>query len=623
MGNVCSFRRRRIRLLSEEDGLRPLLSPLSHSRRSFSFDNTDFTNRQVDTDKYTTLTQARQSAKPYILVLIDGDGLIFQKDFFNCNDPDHPGRGGAEAARYLYSAIQHLEQNTSQFRDGEEITISQSSLSFSRTKAGGKGSSGYDSKLPIVVNIFLNRSGLWYALKGVRDTQFRAFWEEFCGAHELFSGRRLKPLSAHLHLLAGNPACKTIYAGISHDTGYASTLNSLQTERKLHNVVLLKGYEEVPPRIASFRLPTVSMPELFRTDRIVIMPTSVPSIFSPPTAEPSLLIDLDELPAGSQSPVKIDAVLVQAHDESTHLLDDVPEAQEDPAEAPVSTTDADAGATKVHDDSVNAQDDSSVPQETSTEVGEIPVENQEIAKVTLPVEGEAERTPVIPQDLVPEFSDIAPPDDTRSYAETTGVTEDSVDISTATTEVQDESLSISEHPAMSIDESVEPEREAPTVSTESRKSIRSRPPRSYSSALGQTAPKSILVTTPRPTSSVGPYRPPAQRAKEITARSQESDGSGWQVARSAPTRSQTVIYGQGTKRTKKSVREMNPGPCQWAQRNDLRETVRRLPCSAKKEGKCPEVNGKGPCIYGHKCPYGVRCNQPKDCRFKDVPGAHD
>ncbi|RXK38692.1 hypothetical protein M231_04002 [Tremella mesenterica] len=608
MGNVCSFRRRRIRLLSAEDGLRPLLSPLPDSLRSFSFDNTDFSNGQVASDKYTTLTQARQSAKPYILVLIDGDGLIFQKDFFNCNDPDHPGRGGAEAARYLYSAIQHLEQNTSQFRDGEEITITQSSLSFSRTEAGGKGSSGFDSKLPIVVNIFLNRSGLWYALKrdGVRDTQFRAFWEEFCGAHELFSV---------IDVFKMKEGADSKIKG--------SFTSTLQTERKLHNVVLLKGYEEVPPRIAAFRLPTVSMPELFRTDRIVIMPTSVPSIFSPPTAEPSLLIDLDELPAGSQSPVKIDAVLVQAHDESTHLLDDVPEAQEDPAEAPVSTTDADAGATKVHDDSVNAQDDSSVPQETSTEVGEIPVENQEIAKVTLPVEGEAERTPVIPQDLVPEFSDIAPPDDTRSYAETTGVTEDSVDISTATTEVQDESLSISEHPAMSIDESVEPEREAPTVSTESRKSIRSRPPRSYSSALGQTAPKSILVTTPRPTSSVGPYRPPAQRAKEITARSQESDGSGWQVARSAPTRSQTVIYGQGTKRTKKSVREMNPGPCQWAQRNDLRETVRRLPCSAKKEGKCPEANGKGPCIYGHKCPYGARCNQPKDCRFKDVPGAHD
>ncbi|WWD22538.1 hypothetical protein CI109_107031 [Kwoniella shandongensis] len=222
----------------------------------------------------------------FTAVLIDGDGLIFQESLIQSGYA-----GGQRAAQTLLSALPNLAASSSisDNSNGLEVTVEADGTVTSHSPTDSEGKSSAQSKElgSVIVQVFLNKSGLGTALKqtglvpnwGVYDL----FWQGFSAAHELFTvidvggGKEATDtkIREYLKVYARNAQCEMIVLGASHDNGYANILSSLQTESRLSKLLLLKGYSDLAPQLKQYSSRVVSIPDLFRTTRV---PTTFSSV---------------------------------------------------------------------------------------------------------------------------------------------------------------------------------------------------------------------------------------------------------------------------------------------------------------------------------------------------------
>lgn len=102
-----------------------------------------------------------------------------------------------------------------------------------------------------MVTIFLNVAGLSRVMTelGIATQQFDAFILGFTASSPLFNfvdvGIQKEAADAKIRetvrLFAGFPSCKLVLAGIGHDGGYSSLMQSLETSGLIGKVYLMKG----------------------------------------------------------------------------------------------------------------------------------------------------------------------------------------------------------------------------------------------------------------------------------------------------------------------------------------------------------------------------------------------
>ncbi|EJD55276.1 hypothetical protein AURDEDRAFT_78286 [Auricularia subglabra TFB-10046 SS5] len=182
---------------------------------------------------------------PLVLVLLDGDGCIFQQELLNLG-----AAGGSKAAALLTRGINaHLE---------EEL--------------GAR-------RADIWVTIFLNKRGLAETLAAnnmCTTDEFDAFIQAFNQSAPLYSivdvgyGKEAadSKIKECLRTFARFPQTVKVFFGGAHDNGYSASLKYLEHENLLSKVVLLKGYTEIAQELRNLNLPTADIDGLFMTKKI-------------------------------------------------------------------------------------------------------------------------------------------------------------------------------------------------------------------------------------------------------------------------------------------------------------------------------------------------------------------
>ncbi|KAI0156454.1 hypothetical protein GGR57DRAFT_463470 [Xylariaceae sp. FL1272] len=177
--------------------------------------------KSIHEDDQTRLMQLSrgQEHDPFVLVLIDGDGYVFNDGFITAG-----ADGGSLAAQKLNDAIKgSLKRKGLEFCNVMiRVYANLSSLSKSLAK---KGLTGPEKRsLAPFVSEF-NRS---YELT------------DFVDAGELKEGADFK-IRALLRLYADNPQCKHIYFAACHDGGYISDLTKHRTKRDKFTLIKTSG----------------------------------------------------------------------------------------------------------------------------------------------------------------------------------------------------------------------------------------------------------------------------------------------------------------------------------------------------------------------------------------------
>lgn len=189
----------------------------------------------------------------FTAVLLDGDGLIFDDSLMK-----QGAIGGRDAAKILLSSLNSL------------ITHKLPEQAANASKILNK----------VVINMFINKTGLANILvkTGVvpDHATFHAFFAGLSQSHDLINvidvgnGKEASDakMRENLKLYASNAQCGFILLGASHDNGYAPVLSSLQTEGRLKNVLILKGYSNVAFELQQYEKLTVEIPGLFRKNKV-------------------------------------------------------------------------------------------------------------------------------------------------------------------------------------------------------------------------------------------------------------------------------------------------------------------------------------------------------------------
>lgn len=208
-------------------------------------------------EKWIKSMQRAMADNPFVMILIDGDGMIFRDELL------HQGElGGRRAAFELYAAVQaYIESETS------DIPVS----------------------ARIVCRIYANVRGLSDVLVrtgAVQEMgQFDEFVRGFTRSKTLFDfvdvgpgkDRADEKIVESFKLFSQDYHCRRILFGCSHDNGYARALEESSDKAELlSKVVLLEG---VPFEKELLSLPysTKKFPNLFRDAKIVLQDPTVPS----------------------------------------------------------------------------------------------------------------------------------------------------------------------------------------------------------------------------------------------------------------------------------------------------------------------------------------------------------
>ncbi|MCJ1265236.1 hypothetical protein MMC22_005111 [Lobaria immixta] len=199
---------------------------------------------------------------PFVLVLIDGDGMIFEDQFIKKGES-----GGQEAAAILATATRDYVQRRNP------------SLAADYT---------------IVTRIYAN-------LKGLGDVCYRAgildrptimddFARGFTGSKQLFDfvdvgtgkDRADKKISENLKLQLYDYHCRHIFFGCSHDNGYARLLEDLGDLSANDRITLLEGvpFEKELTMLKS-KYKTTKFDGLFRTSKINVYQQQYPPQLTP------------------------------------------------------------------------------------------------------------------------------------------------------------------------------------------------------------------------------------------------------------------------------------------------------------------------------------------------------
>ncbi|MCJ1411249.1 hypothetical protein MMC19_005337 [Ptychographa xylographoides] len=235
------------------------------------------------------LAKARIERDAFILVLIDGDGMIFEDHYIQGGE-----EGGKEAASMLWGAVRdYVHQNIP----------------------------GLPSDYKIVARVYANLNGLSDACNkaGIIDNPhlMREFARGFTGTKQLFdfidvgSGkdRADDKVSELLKLYLYNCHCRHILFGCSHDNGYARLLEDVNDRTMPNHITLLEGvpFERELAAMKS-RYVTTKFENLFRTTKInVYQQYQQPPQVRPPLSQPQSMPQL--LPTQTQmQPSLLDGV---------------------------------------------------------------------------------------------------------------------------------------------------------------------------------------------------------------------------------------------------------------------------------------------------------------------------
>ncbi|KZT61338.1 hypothetical protein CALCODRAFT_514854 [Calocera cornea HHB12733] len=177
----------------------------------------------------------------FTIVLIDGDGLIFDSTYLKKGS-----EGGTEAALALHNGLKER----------------------------------FDITTPHVrICMFLNKLGLSRALmedKIVTAEDFDSFVKGFQAAHtsttvvDVGWGKEAADAKIRdaITFNLGLSECKMVILGASHDNGYSTMLRSLRTDGKMSRVRLLKGYECVAQELKEFADWMKEIPGLFLAQKL-------------------------------------------------------------------------------------------------------------------------------------------------------------------------------------------------------------------------------------------------------------------------------------------------------------------------------------------------------------------
>ncbi|KAI4615595.1 uncharacterized protein J4E87_009054 [Alternaria ethzedia] len=246
--------------------------------------------------------QRNMAENPFVMVLIDGDGMIFSDDFLREGE-----QGGRRAAVQLFADIHEYIENECQ------------DIPF-----------GYR----IACRIYANVRGLGDVLvrRGIYEDiiEFEDFVRGFTRGKTLFDfidvgagkDRADEKIIELFKLYSQDYHCRRIFFGCSHDNGYARTLEQCSDRLQVTNkVVLLEG---VPFEKELVGLPyqTKKFPGLFRETKLVVWgsgPTYAASTYAnglPPAFVPGRIDSNDSskasvastglpsrFPAPSKSPI--------------------------------------------------------------------------------------------------------------------------------------------------------------------------------------------------------------------------------------------------------------------------------------------------------------------------------
>lgn len=181
---------------------------------------------------------------PYVLVLVDGDGLIFKEDLVK-----QGLEGGKKAA---YALRQEISERT-----------------------------GNADETEIIAKVVANMAGLSKAMKrdGAVDSEsdVRDFMLGFTQAKASFDfvdvgygkERADSKIKEATRWNLRNYNCKQILLGVSHDAGYAPFLDEvLRDESTRKRISVLEGYPTVRD-IASTGVNITNMDHLFRSDKLI------------------------------------------------------------------------------------------------------------------------------------------------------------------------------------------------------------------------------------------------------------------------------------------------------------------------------------------------------------------
>ncbi|CAG9944330.1 unnamed protein product [Clonostachys rosea f. rosea IK726] len=236
-----------LRLSKENDGLKIDLAGAAESRKQLQ------QRAQVYENEYFRLRQGHVS-NPYIAILIDGDGLIFQDKFVKGGV-----EGGKKAAQALRDAV--AEQCN-------EMEISAKVVTSIRTL----------SKALIQDGVIEH----WAELKDftLGFTQSQPSFEFIDVGCDRESAETKIKETTKWHLQ--NLNCQQVLLGISHEASYAPFLNNiLQNELSRQRVTVLEGVptvkELVATRVNVFRMKH----DIFRSDRLPDINAASPVESSP------------------------------------------------------------------------------------------------------------------------------------------------------------------------------------------------------------------------------------------------------------------------------------------------------------------------------------------------------
>ncbi|KAJ2992226.1 hypothetical protein NUW58_g2239 [Xylaria curta] len=185
---------------------------------SYRLLKSDLEEERVNRERYKQLART-QERNPFVLVIVDGDGYIFNDEFLLMG-PD----GGSQAAQHLNNVVKKSLHGKGLDNCDIMIRVYANLNSLSRTLSKhGLVSAEKRSLSPFMANF--NRS---YGLT------------DFVDAGELKENADFK-IRALLNLHAENAQCKHIYFAACHDVGYVSSLTEFRGNRARFTLIKSPG----------------------------------------------------------------------------------------------------------------------------------------------------------------------------------------------------------------------------------------------------------------------------------------------------------------------------------------------------------------------------------------------
>lgn len=247
----------------KNDSLSSILDQYAALIEDYKRLKSDYEEERDAREKYKQMARG-QERNPFVLVLVDGDGYIFNEDLIGKgiegdSSAERLARGGTNAARQLNDAIK-----ASLRRKGLEhcqvmvrVYANVAGLSKALAKAGLVGAEKR-SFAPFIAS-FNRSSGL----------------SDFVDAGELKENADFK-LRALLQLYAENAQCKHIYFAACHDVGYVSDLAPHMGNSSRFTLVNSRGIK-FHDEFAKLGMGVEELPGVFRST-----PLDGPAFYRPP-----------------------------------------------------------------------------------------------------------------------------------------------------------------------------------------------------------------------------------------------------------------------------------------------------------------------------------------------------